>query len=81
MRLSNVLKKEEIKRLDFSETASVSLAEFKQPSSAVRSADEIYRELSDLMRLVLNKTTKNEAINIVLVREKIDTLIYGLELN
>ncbi|MDO8748975.1 MAG: HD domain-containing protein [Candidatus Omnitrophota bacterium] len=81
MRLSNVLKKEEIKRLDFSETASVSLAEFKQPSSAVCSADEIYRELADLMRLVLNKTTKNEPIDIALVRKKIDRLIDGFESN
>src|SRR3989338_7011292 len=81
MRLSDILKKEEIKRLDFSETASVSLAEFKQPSSAVRSADEIYRELSDLMRLVLSQTTKNEPIDIALVRRKIDTLIDGLESN
>lgn len=81
MRLSNVLKKEEIKRLDFGETASVSLAEFKQPSSVSCSADEIYRELADLIRLVLNKTTKNEPIDIALVRKKIDTLIDVFESN
>ncbi|MEK6567384.1 MAG: HD domain-containing phosphohydrolase [Candidatus Omnitrophota bacterium] len=81
MRLSNVLKKEEIKRLDFSETAGVSLAEFKQPSSGFCSADEIYRELADLIRLLLSKITKNEPIDIVLVREKIDTLIDGFESN
>ena len=81
MRLSDILKKEEIKRLDFSETASVSLAEFKHPSSLFCSADEIYRELADLMRLVLSQTTKNEPIDIALVRRKIDTLIDGLESN
>ena len=75
MRLSNVLKKEEIKRLDFSETAGVSLTGFKQPSSGFCSADEIYRELADLIRLLLSKTTSNEPIDIVLVRKKIDMLI------
>ena len=81
MRLSNVLKKEEIKRLDFSETAGVSLTGFKQPSSGFCSADEIYRELADLIRLLLSKTTSNEPIDIVLVRKKIDMLIDSSESN
>ena len=33
------------------------------------------------MRLVLNKTTKNEPIDITLIRKKIDILIDGFESN
>lgn len=93
MRLSSILKKEEVKRLNFGEASNVSLAEFKQPPDAPcleglafsslkerpRSADELYRQLTDLMVLVLGNIDRNEPVDISLIKEKIDLLIERVE--
>lgn len=79
--------------MNFGEASNVSLAEFKQPPGAPcpeglafsslrerpRSADELYRQLTDLMRLILGNIGRDEPVDISLVREKIDLLIERVE--
>ena len=84
MRLSDILKKEEIRRLDFNEAETVVGANGRSPlpgPSVSCSADEIYRQLADLMRRVLNNAIKNEPIDLALVKEKIGSLIDCIESN
>lgn len=74
VRLSDILRKEEISRVSFDEHKAVASSKTTQ-GIAVLSAENIYRELLGLARIVLGNILNQEPFNIYSVKERINLLI------
>lgn len=74
VRLADILKREEIGRVDFSTHRPQAAKEFAHPGTTL-SAENIYAQLCGLIRQALSDVLNAQPLNIALVREKINLLL------